>query len=674
MTFLHAPARLLALAALVVGAAGFTGGAAEAQTPPPARHIGSTALNVIRAEAADALAAHPGCAFLTNDRLTATALATIYKESGSGLTRAPSPMTLSRYDVYRPGGSYYQQLNYGLYAFRDASTPYQRAFWHPGVGLWQLDEAGLGVNYAANQRISTTTSSTFVVDYLADRWCSPSSPSSELEGRLRAWGDWGCRQSPTNSSCLRLRELYEELHTERGLDRLIVDPIADLGGASARTCRFGDGSQMPCTYVDPGAAQGDTWWRGDLAGATPIAAPFYVTTWAGEERRHWLKEDTGYAIDITAFRTIGRNSRPTSSLDGIRWTSSSTLCDVTASRGRCTTSGGNPGELVPPPPIDLVRHTVPVDRQPVVGDFDGDDLDDIVWYGPGALSDSVWLGQGNGAFTTQATTVAGVYQPVVASLAADGRDDVLWHEPDTGRVVRWDATGGGAFVATVFTVPVGSTPLVGDFDGDGRDEVHWYGKGDIADLYWDVVDNTVVVTSRSVRGAYLPRVGDFDGNDVDDVLWYGPGSRPDSLWMYAPGGGRMQVITSIGGNFRPTVADLDGDGRSDLYLYTPGPGADTIWYGVDGRTWDARSQPISGTYQLVPADLDLDGADELVLYQAGTGADHYWQFGPGRTLVSKSPVRIGGTYLVVPGRFGTPGSAGLLWDRTTGSDAAVWHP
>ena len=40
-------------------------------------------------------------------------------------------MTLSRWDTQS-----------SLWAFGNKSTPYQRAFWHPGVGMWQFDSAG----------------------------------------------------------------------------------------------------------------------------------------------------------------------------------------------------------------------------------------------------------------------------------------------------------------------------------------------------------------------------------------------------------------------------------------------------------------------------------------------------------------------------------------------------
>ena len=293
---------LLAGALLVLLAA--TGmamaGPAAAATPPP-RHIGSSTVDEVRSAAGRSAAEHAGCYGLTATRLEATALAIVFKETGSGFTYAPSPMTLSRYDVYKPDGGTFQRLNYGLYAFRDPNTAYQRAFWHPGVGVWQLDEAGLGKDYTAAERISSHVSTSYIVDYLGDRWCSPGSPSSIKAGRDRAWADWGCRQSTSSANCERLESIYLELYSDGGLDRLIIDPISDLGGGLARTCRMGDGQQLPCTYVDPGRAQGDTWWRStSLSGATPIAHPFYVIEHNGYELYRRTENEVGllYSYDL----------------------------------------------------------------------------------------------------------------------------------------------------------------------------------------------------------------------------------------------------------------------------------------------------------------------------------------------------------------------------------------
>lgn len=46
-------------------------------------------------------------------------------------------------------------------------------------------------------------------------------------------------------------------------------------------------------------------------------------------------------------------------------------------------------------------------HRPFVGDFSGDRRDDIFWYGPGTLVDSVWFGRAGGAFVREALPVGG---------------------------------------------------------------------------------------------------------------------------------------------------------------------------------------------------------------------------------------------------------------------------
>ena len=74
---------------------------------------------------------------LTTNKLAALMLAPTYPETGTPTGQAPAPMTLSRWDNQA-----------GLHSFATvAGQP--RAFWHPGVGMWQFDSAGLGAPFTA---------------------------------------------------------------------------------------------------------------------------------------------------------------------------------------------------------------------------------------------------------------------------------------------------------------------------------------------------------------------------------------------------------------------------------------------------------------------------------------------------------------------------------------------
>ena len=131
---------------------------------------------------------------------------------------------------------------------------------------------------------------------------------------------------------------------------------------------------------------------------------------------------------------------------------------------------------------------------PVSGDYNGDGYDDIFWYGPGSVLDSIWLGRSDGDFNK-------TNKPIVNGI--------------------------------------GYIPVSGDYNGDGYDDIFWYGPGGILDSIWfgrpdgdfDKTNDPVV------RGTgYIPVSGDYNGDGYDDIFWYGPGGILDSIWFGRPDG------------------------------------------------------------------------------------------------------------------------------------------
>jgi hypothetical protein len=242
---------------------------------------------------------------LSRDQLAAMMMAPIYPETGASGEQAPSPMTLSRWDTQS-----------ALWAFGDRNTPYQRAFWHPGVGMWQFDSAG-GWNLTAANAISTGTSAQQAAATMAQRWCA--NPS-----RSYVWGPWyGCAGGVCES-------IYHNIFDGTYLRNITLDPaVTRDGGMETRSCRFGS-SIVTCHLVDPAHAQGAKGWASPGAGPTPISAPFYVLNVGGREMRVWLRVDTGYAVNVSADKPVTANARTS-----LQWSTSTTLCDLTTTRGDC---------------------------------------------------------------------------------------------------------------------------------------------------------------------------------------------------------------------------------------------------------------------------------------------------------------------------------------------------
>lgn len=642
------------------------------------RYFGRAPWQAIQASAA---ATSRPCS-LSDNGLTALVVAPVFKESSAATSpeTAPSPMTLSRYDEWN--GTYATtsntSANYGLYAFRDPNTAYKRAFWHPGIGIWQYDSAGVGAPFTAIERMDVRTTSADVAKGMAARYCNPSSslighgpPYSGLERRYSAWTPWGY-------PCTLCEQEFQAMTSGTDFaNTTLVDGISVTGGAKRRTCTVpGVASTVTCWYVDPsvGTIEGATAWAriAPLDGGsptstpTPLAEPFYVIDRGTTEERHWLRADTGYSIDIMGSRRIGTNERPRSnqSGSGVTWRSSSGLCDLTTGRGAC----------IPTPPSGTNVAVTPVSStfRPIALDAQGDGRGDILWYAPGSGTDVLWSGRGSGAFTDSRLNIGGTYDDVLPlDVDADGDDDILWYSRSTGTSYLWGADGRGGYQAVELHRPRGLRPFVIDTDGNGRDEVFWYGPGSAGDSLWAWNGLTFTVRSQSVGGSYQPVTGDFDGNRKEDVLWYGPGSAKDYVWLSTGAGTHRSVTVSVSGSYVPLVGDFEGDGFDDVLWYGAGDAADHLWFGAPLGAFVRRTVGVSGTYRPMVADLGGDGRDDVIWYAPGAPSDAWWRWGANRALTSATLV-ADGRHQAFVGAFASGGGDGIFWYAPGSTPDGTW--
>jgi hypothetical protein len=134
----------------------------------------------------------------------------------------------------------------------------------------------------------------------------------------------------------------------------------------------------------------------------------------------------------------------------------------------------------------------------VVGDFDGNGRDDILFYGPGSDADLLWWSElgVRGAVTAASLSIKGTaYRPEVGDVNGDGKDDVFWYQPGPGADPLW------------------GWPL-------GR-----------------ISSDRVL----SVGGAYVPHIGRYTDDGLDDIVWMAP-SGTSYLWV-ATGGGTFRSVT-----------------------------------------------------------------------------------------------------------------------------------
>ncbi len=280
--------------------------------------------------AAAKTSARPDCG-LSGDRLAAMMLAPVFHETGAvwSRTTSPSPMTMSRWDNQT-----------GLYAFGDRATTYRRAFWHPGMGMWQFDSAG-GWDLTAAGAISTESSAATAASVMASRFCSS---SGDAVTRMKyAWSPWYACVSGSTNVCV---DRFNEMYVGGVFTNITRDPrVGRLGGMIPTTCRIGGTTEVACHRVDAARAEGWNSWAADGAGPTPLSAAFYVFAINGIEYRYWLAIDTGYDATIVASKPVRANAR--TSLTWAKVTGSTLLCDVGYGRGDCgpkrvaTTPWGN---------------------------------------------------------------------------------------------------------------------------------------------------------------------------------------------------------------------------------------------------------------------------------------------------------------------------------------------
>jgi hypothetical protein len=165
--------------------------------------------------------------------------------------------------------------------------------------------------------------------------------------------------------------------------------------------------------------------------------------------------------------------------------------------------------------------------RPLVGDFNGDGIDDLVIYRNDGGSGKWYVKKLDGTFLVNGVVHGGWSQdiPVVGDFDGGGADLGIYRNIDG--VGHWYVknTGLGWVLDVVHGGWPQDVPLAGDFDADGRDDLviyraydgtgHWYVKRN--DGSW-VVDDFL-------HGGWpqdVPVVGDFDGDGRDDFGIYRP--------------------------------------------------------------------------------------------------------------------------------------------------------
>lgn len=263
---------------------------------------------------------------------------------------------------------------------------------------------------------------------------------------------------------------------------------------------------------------------------------------------------------------------------GLKSTATVTMTTDIAT-GDSAVAYGNPGDI------------------PVVGDWNGDGIDDLGVY----RSNTFYL-------AGVAAYVFGQYgdQPVAGDWDGNGKDEIGVFR--SGVFYLRSSHTSSATVATFSFGDAGGRPIAGDWDGDGKDEVGTFYYGTVR-LRGNAVYAGATYTFGPGNGK--PIAGDWDGDGKDDVglSYYGVYHlrRTD---VY---GGKILVpygdhaYTPIAGRWSRTFSDSIGYHRSNVFTRRLGPagGYLSIAHGLSSD-------------KAVTGDWNGDGKSEIGVWRSGT--------------------------------------------------------
>ena len=193
-----------------------------------------------------------------------------------------------------------------LYSF-NTTADNVRAFWHAGVGLWQIDDAnGSGLNHA--ERAHSMTGAARAAYIFLEEYCTGTQSDTnqqriqKLKSSFEPWHDCSRRQPDlpvvVGIECYNTFEDIvvgdafppSRLSSDVRLYLRVEDDYADrAGGVRPRKCVWStEGAAFDCFLYDMKNAQGE-WWNGSLDGDTasggisPVACPFisFTQEWPG---------------------------------------------------------------------------------------------------------------------------------------------------------------------------------------------------------------------------------------------------------------------------------------------------------------------------------------------------------------------------------------------------------
>ena len=90
---------------------------------------------------------------------------------------------------------------------------------------------------------------------------------------------------------------------------------------------------------------------------------------------------------------------------------------------------------------------------PTTLDSHNDGYADILWYRPGAASESYWNFTPTGNSRGTCCNVGGTYKNAAGDLFGDGHDDILWMNDTASSIWDWHLNSNGGVVRQIYSLP-----------------------------------------------------------------------------------------------------------------------------------------------------------------------------------------------------------------------------
>lgn len=306
-----------------------------------------------------------------------------------------------------------------------------------------------------------------------------------------------------------------------------------------------------------------------------------------------------------------------------------------------------------------------------IGDFDGDDLNEVALVTYGNSPDSglyIYHQTPTGQLDANPVRLDSYDIPaamVARDLDKDGRTDLVVAHTGWFRIGRYMQTEHGLSTEALAPAPyneMAQALAAGDFDDDGCSDVA-------------IADHSAGLVTLSGIGCARRRVeSDFNGDGIADLLWHNAVTGESEIWKSAESNA-IQAVTRVNSTDWRIVAtgDFDGDGRTDIVWHNQFTGAGTIWKSGNYGTQQGLTRITDPAWEIVDAgDYDGDGEDDLMWRHAVSGRNAIWKSGNYRTQQPVTTVtdvrwRVSGS-----GDLDGDGKDDIFWRHATSGGNAIW--